>query len=258
MSDALAIGSGSGSAQLRALLIRGTGERDVFFWRASTGGCRLDVLHRVLERRDGAAGAGTLRLGPSAVARRAGCRARLLERAPTASSTRCRMLGGVWSIARRMNSGDDRVSASRRRSPGRHVGRVLDGQRQQLWRMRTRQRPAQRAQSAIPGSGTLASAPAAILDANDVEDVFWRGTDGELWELSRPDDRHDAISHRALWTDGVGALRRRSPRKSRPGRVLEGDGWRPAGGRCGPRATMARLQATSPVTPSSVHVLSRP
>jgi len=76
------------------------------------------------------------------------------------------------------------------------------------------------------GAGILGSAPAVAIHANGEQDVFWRGTDGNLWET---------------WYDG----RWHGP-------VDLGDGPLGSGQ---PRASTPRFMPTPAIQPASVRTL---
>jgi hypothetical protein len=50
-------------------------------------------------------------------------------------------------------------------------------------------------------SGRLGSGPSVAIEPDGDTDVFWKGTDGRLWEM-----RHAGIWHGARWLAGAGRL----------------------------------------------------
>jgi hypothetical protein len=56
-----------------------------------------------------------------------------------------------------------------------------DGQLKEMWYTGSWHGPVN-----LPHAGTLGSGPSDVVDARGVDHVFWRGTDGILWELSGP------------------------------------------------------------------------
>jgi hypothetical protein len=182
-SDSLAIGSGTGVLSAPSAIIRGKGERDVFWegfdhhlhWMSFTGD-----WHDETELP-----AGTVRSGPTAIVDAKGY-AHVFWKGTTRLLYEMSNIGTIPQTTP-LNAGDvGSVPAAVSRPDG-TVDLFWKGTDKLLWGMP--QASASLGANCIPGANTLGSAPAAALDAHLIEDVFWRGTgDGGLWELSRPDD----------------------------------------------------------------------
>ena len=181
-SDSLAIGSGTGVMSAPAVLIRGKGERDVFWegfdrhlhWMSFTDDWHDETMLP----------AGTVRSGPSAVVDAKG-NAHIFWEGTTGYLYEMSDLGTIPQTTP-LNSGHVGSPPAVVARPDGTLDLFWLGTDKLLWKMR--QASAGATAKCIPGANTLASAPSAALDAHQIEDVFWRGTDGGLWELSRPDD----------------------------------------------------------------------